>query len=279
MPSDGQRSVLITGCSTGIGHHCAHALKDRGWQVFATCRQERDCERLRDEGLDSFRLDYTDPASIETAVATALERTGGRLDALFNNGAYGHPGAVEDLEVEHLRLLFETNFLGWYDLTRRVLPAMRAQGHGRIVQNSSVLGYVALRFSSSYVASKHALEGWSDTLRLELAGTGIHVSILQPGPIRSKMLDNARARFMATIDVKASPFRKDYNREISRMNSGHTSSRFKLGPEIVFDRLVHALESNRPRARYRITIPAHVAAILKRALTTRAGDRILLAQR
>ena len=273
------KTVLITGCSSGIGYHCAHALKDRGWRVFAACRQQIDCDRLAREGLETVRLDYADEDSIAAAVNHVMTATGGRLDALFNNGAYAHPGAVEDLSTNHLRTLLETNFIGWYDLTRRILPAMRRQGSGRIVNCSSVLGFVAVRFTSAYSASKFAVEGWSDALRLELRGTGIHVSLLQPGPIRSRMLENSRARFMNTIDVRNSPFRRDYGRELSRLSGSSKRSAFKLGPEAMLAPLIHALESPSPRARYRVTIPTQIGAWLKRLLPTVMMDRVLLRQR
>ncbi len=273
------RSILITGCSSGIGYHSAHALRGRGWRVFAACRRQEDCDRLAAEGLETTLLDYRDVETIAASAKFVLEATGGRLDALFNNGAYAHPGAVEDLSTEHLRALLETNFIGWYDLTRRVLPAMRRQGSGRIVNCSSVLGFVAVRFTSAYSASKFAVEGWSDALRLELRGTGIHVSLLQPGPIRSRMLDNSRARFINTIDVRNSPFRLDYGRELSRLSGSSKRSAFKLGPEAMIAPLIHALESERPRARYRVTVPTQVGAWLKRILPTRMMDRVLLKQR
>lgn len=273
------RTVLITGCSTGIGRYCAGALTDLGWRVFASCRSQTDCDRLADEGLETIRLDYTDAASIAAAVDHVLVATGGRLDALFNNGAYSHPGAVEDLATEHVRALIETNFLGWYDLTRRVLPAMRARRSGRIVNCSSILGIVALRFTAGYTASKFAVEGWSDALRLELRGSGVHVSLIEPGPIASRMLESAAARFANTIDVKNSPFRHEYAREVSRLSSGSRSSLFKLGPEAVFAKLVRALESPRPKARYRVTIPSHVGAWLKGVLPAALLDRVLLLQR
>lgn len=273
------RTVLITGCSSGIGYACAHALKKRGWRVFAACRQQADCDRLVGEGLETVRLDYADEDSIAAAVDRVLAATGGRLDALFNNGAYAHPGAVEDLSTDHLRALLETNFIGWYDLTRRIIPVMRRQGSGRIVNCSSVLGFVAVRFTSAYSASKFAVEGWSDALRLELRGTGIHVSLLQPGPIRSRMLDNARIRFMNTIDVRNSPFRSDYGRELSRLSGSSKSSAFKLGPEAMIAPLIHALESPSPRARYRVTLPTLIGSWLKRLLPTRMMDRVLIRQR
>ena len=273
------RTILITGCSSGIGYHCAHELQKRGWRVFAACRQQIDCDRLEREGLQTVRLDYTDEDSIAAAVDFVLAETGGRLDALFNNGAYAHPGAVEDLSTKHLRTLLETNFIGWYDLTRRILPAMRRHGSGRIVNCSSVLGFVAVRFTSAYSASKFAVEGWSDALRLELRGTGISVSLLQPGPIRSRMLENARMRFMDTIDVRNSPFRTDYGRELSRLSGSSKRSAFKLGPEAMLAPLIHALESPAPRARYRVTIPTLIGAWLKRILPTPMMDRVLLRQR
>jgi NAD(P)-dependent dehydrogenase (short-subunit alcohol dehydrogenase family) len=195
-----QRTILITGCSTGIGHHVAHALFDRGWRVFATCRKEADCQRLRDEGLESFRLDYEEPNSIGVAFDEVMEKSGGRLDALFNNGAYAIPGAAEDLPTEALRQIFEANFFGWHSLTRRVVPVMRRQGHGRIVMNSSVLGFAGLRMRAAYVATKFALEGYTDTLRLELADTPISVILLEPGPIRTEFRRNARAHYARWID-------------------------------------------------------------------------------
>jgi NAD(P)-dependent dehydrogenase (short-subunit alcohol dehydrogenase family) len=273
------RSILLTGCSSGIGYYCAHALKDIGWRVFASCRKGQDCDRLAGEGLETVRLDYTEPQTIEAAVEKVLDATDGRLDALFNNGAYSHPGAVEDIATEHLRAVMETNFIGWYDLTRRVVPVMRQQGSGRIVNCSSVLGIIAVRFTGAYAASKFAVEGWTDALRLELQDTGVHVSLIQPGPIRSRMLEHARERFMDTVDVRNSPFRRDYGRELSRMSSGSKSSYFKLGPEAVFEKLTQALDSPNPKARYRVTVPTHVAAWMKRLLPSTTLDRVLLRQR
>lgn len=274
-----QRSILITGCSSGIGYHSAHMLRDAGWRVFATCRKQKDCDRLAEEGFEVSQLDYGRPETIAATVDYVLAATGGRLDALYNNGAHSHPGAVEDLATEHVREVMESNFFGWYELTRRVLPTMRAQGHGRIVQCSSVLGFVAMRFTAAYTASKYAVEGWTDALRLELRGTGVHVSIIQPGPIRTRMLENATRRFLSTVDVRNSHFRHDYGAEVSRMKSGSKSSIFKLGPEAVIKPLRHALESDHPKARYRITFPTRMGAALKRLLPTRLMDAILVRQR
>jgi len=268
-------TILITGCSSGIGAHCAQALHARGWRVFATARQTEDVERLRAQGLEAFALDLDDSDSIHAAVDEVLARTGGRLDALFNNAAYGQPGAVEDLPRGALRAQFETNLFGWLELTNRVIPVMRAQGHGRIVQNSSVLGYVTLKWRGAYNASKFALEGLTDTLRLELAGTGIRVVLIEPGPIASRFRDNAIAAFWRWIDPERSPHRGQYEAARQRRERGGAKTPFQLGPEAVQKHLVHALEHPRPKPRYPVTFPAHLFAWLRRLLSTRMLDRLL----
>ncbi|UWQ21255.1 SDR family oxidoreductase [Jannaschia sp. W003] len=267
------RTILITGCSSGIGHHAAHAMKARGWRVFAACRREADCERLRAEGLESPRIDYEAPDTIETGLAEVLAATGGRLDALFNNGAYAIPGLVEDLPTDALRAIFEANFFGWHDLARRVIPVMRAQGHGRIVQNSSVLGFAAMPWRGAYNATKFALEGLTDTLRLEMRGTGIHVVLIEPGPITSRFRANARLQFERWIDWEASARREDYRAQIRRFEQTGTD-RFELGPEAVTAKLVHAVEAARPRPRYYVTVPTHLGGALRRILPTRALDAV-----
>ncbi len=270
------RSILITGCSSGIGHAAAHALKARGWRVFATARREADVARLAAEGLEALALDLDDSASLQAAVEEVLARTDGRLDALFNNGAYGQPGAVEDLSRETLRAQLETNLLGTHELTCRVIPAMRAQGHGRIVQNSSVLGFAALPYRGAYVCSKFALEGLTDTLRQELTGSGIHVSLIQPGPITSRFRENAHRAFHAHIEVAHSAHAETYRHVEARLANQAGKAPFTLGPEAVIDKLVHALESHRPRPRYAVTLPTHLFAGLKRLLSSRGMDRVLL---
>ncbi|ATJ83622.1 SDR family oxidoreductase [Halomonas beimenensis] len=270
------RSLLITGCSSGIGHAAAHALAARGWRVFATARREADVARLREEGLEALPLDLADGASIEAAVEDVRERTGGRLTALFNNGAYGPPGAVEDLSRAVLREQLETNLLGTHELTTRVLPMMRAQGHGRIVQNSSVLGFAALPYRGAYVCSKFALEGLTDTLRQELRGSGIEVSLIQPGPIASRFRENAYRAFKANIDTAHSAHAETYGKVEARLASQDGKAPFTLGADAVVDKLIHALESARPRPRYAVTVPTHLFAALKRLLSTRGMDRVLL---
>ncbi|AHM03907.1 Oxidoreductase, short-chain dehydrogenase/reductase family [Roseibacterium elongatum DSM 19469] len=270
------RSILITGSSSGIGHAAAHGLKARGWHVIASVRQAADVQKLRDAGFDSVQLDYADPRSVDQGLSEALELTGGRLDALFNNGAFGLPGAVEDLPRGALEEIFAANLFGVHDLTRRVIPLMRAQGKGRIVQHSSVLGYVTYKWRGAYVATKYALEGLTDTLRLEMRDTPLHIVTLNTGPVTSDLRVKSIPRFERWIDWENSA-RADLYRSslLKRLYEARGPDPFELPPEAVVKKLVHALESPRPRARYYITAPAHIAAGLRRALPTRALDWVL----
>ena len=272
-----KKTILITGCSSGIGLDAARGMRERGWRVFASCRQQRDCDRMRAEGFESPRIDYTDPVSIESGLEEVLEATGGTLDALFNNGAHGLPGAVEDLPTEALRTIFESNFFGWHELTRQVIPVMRKQGHGRIVQNSSILGFVSFPWRGAYVATKYALEGLTDTLRVELKGSGIHMVLIEPGPVTSKIREKSIPYFERFIDWKASPLRELYEtRLLKRLYENSGPDRFELPASAVTAKLAHACESRRPRARYYVTTPTHIAGVLRRILSTRAIDRILV---
>jgi len=271
------KSILITGCSSGIGHHVALALQERGYRVFATARKTEDVEKLTQLGLESHLLDLDCSHSIEQAVNWVLEKTGGTLYALFNNGAYGSPGAVEDLSRDVLRAQFETNLFGWHELTCKVLPAMRAQREGRIIQNSSVLGLITLKYRGAYNASKFALEGLTDTLRQELSGSGIHVSLIEPGPIESDFRKNAYQRFKDTIDIANSAHRETYEAVERRLEKQDANARdpFTLGPEAVLKPLLHALESRKPRPRYYVTVPTWLFGILRRLLSTTALDCVL----
>lgn len=269
------RSVLITGCSSGIGLDAARGLKARGWRVFATCRQEADCARLREEGLESFPLDYADEASIAAAVDEVTARTGGTLDALYNNGAFACPGLVEDLPRGALRAIFETNLFGYHDLTRRVIPLMRAQGHGRIVNCSSVLGLVAAQWRGAYVATKFAMEGLTDVLRIEMRGTGIDIILIEPGPVTSSIREKAIPHFEKWINWEASPRAADYRSLLDRLYTSRGPDRFELPASAVTAKLIHALEAPRPRARYYVTTPTYIAGILRRIMPTRALDWFL----
>lgn len=268
----GVKSVLITGCSSGIGYDAAHGLARRGWRVFATCRKEADCERLRGEGLESFPLDYADPASIDAALAEVLSRTGGTLDALYNNGAFACPGLVEDLPTDALRAIFEVNLFGYHDLTRRVIPVMRRQGHGRIVNCSSVLGIVGLQWRGAYVATKFAMEGLTDVMRLELKDSGIKCILIEPGPITSMIREKAIPHFERWIDWQASAQKPKYERFMHRLYENRGKDKYELGPEAVTKKLIHALESANPSPRYYVTLPTYIAGVGRRILSTRMMD-------
>lgn len=270
------KSVLITGCSSGIGVAAARALHARGWRVFATARKPADVERLNAEGLESLVLDLDDSASIRAAVTEILARTGGRLDALFNNGGFGQVGAVEDLTRDALRQQFETNLFGWVELTNLVIPAMRKQGYGRIVMNSSVLGYAAFAYRGAYNAVKFAVEGLTDTLRQELSGTGIRVVLIEPGPIVSRFRENCLPHFEKHIDWRNSVHRARYEGQLARLRTPGPAAPFTLGPEAVVGKLLHALESPFPQARYPVTVPAVAFGWLKRFLSTRMMDWVLM---
>jgi NAD(P)-dependent dehydrogenase (short-subunit alcohol dehydrogenase family) len=268
------RTVLITGCSSGIGLDAARTLSARGWRVMATCRRAEDVARLDAEGLEALRLDYDDEASIEAAVAETLRRTG-RIDGVFNNGASAIPGFLEDLPTEALRATFESNFFGWHTLTRLVLPVMRRQGAGRIVQCSSVLGFAAVRWRGSYVATKFAVEGYSDALRLELRGLPIHVSLIQPGPIATRFNANALAQFRRWVDPATSARRDELQAIEARYAAGGPPNRFEKPPAAVTTALIHALESPYPRDRYKITTPTVLAAVLRRFAPRALMDAVM----
>ena len=288
------RTILITGCSSGIGYTCAHGMAERGWRVIASARRTDDLARLEAEGLETLQLDYADPKSVAGCADEVLRRTDGKPYALFNNGAYGQPGAVEDLTPDTLRAQFEANVFGWHDLTCRLVPAMRANGGGRIVQCSSVLGLVAMKWRGAYNASKFAIEALSDTMRLEVKDAGIHVCQIEPGPIRSRFRQHAIAHLKANVDMDNSPHRDEYARQLSieepklkadprppekpaeaRARAGRQNGpRYRLGPDAVLDRLIHATESARPKPRYYVTTPTVVMATARRILPHRMLDRL-----
>lgn len=270
-----QKTIIVTGCSSGIGAYAARALKKEGWRVFATVRKPEDLKPLEADGLEALLMDYRDEASIAALVQEVLARTGGTLDALFNNGAYGQAGAVEDLPTAALREQLETNVIGWHDLTRRIVPVMRAQGHGRIVQCSSILGLLPYRWRGAYTASKYALEGLSLTLRMELDGSGIFVSLIEPGPIESRFLANSLAAVQRNIDVENSVHAKDYQRQLARLSETGLVNRNKLGPDAVYKVLQHALTAKRPRPHYLVTKPAKQGVLLKRLMPSDLFYRLM----
>lgn len=270
------KSVLITGCSSGIGYDAAHGLRARGWRVFAACRQAADCERLRGEGFESPQLDYADEESMRRALDEVLAATGGTLDALYNNGAFAVPGALEDLPTGALREIFEANLFGWHTLTLAVIPVMRAQGHGRIVNCSSVLGLVPMPWRGAYVSTKFALEGLTDVLRIEMRDTPIKVILVEPGPVTSRIRANSVPHFETWIDWRASPRRVQYEGSLlKRLYAAPSKDRFELPPSAVTRKLIHALEHRNPRPRYYVTFPTHLMGRLRRLLPTRALDALI----
>jgi len=269
-----EKAILITGCSSGIGYTCALGLKSRGWRVFATARKPEDLSRLEGLGLETIYLDYAEPSSVEACIAEVSQRTGGKLFALFNNGAYGQPGAVEDLSRAVLERQFQANVFGWHQLATGCLPLMRNSGTGRIVQNSSVLGLVAMKWRGAYNASKFAIEGLSDTMRLELRDTDIKVILIEPGPIASRFTEHALAAFNQNIASESSHYRKSYEAQRARL-SNTRPSRFKLPPEAVLSKLIQALEAPRPRARYYVTTPTYIMAWCRRFLPPRLMDHFV----
>lgn len=272
------RYLLITGCSSGIGHHAALRLQQEGFAVIASARKAEDVARLQAEGLTAIQLDLTDNASITAAVAQTLALCQGRLYGLFNNGAYGQPGALEDLPTAALRAQFETNLFGWHELTRQLLPHMLAAGEGRIIQNSSVLGLVAMKYRGAYNASKFAIEGYSDTLRLELRGSGVYVSLIEPGPIDSRFRANALAALHQHIDLHSSRHAEVYAQTLARLERVVPGNRFTLSPEACIPPLLHALKAKHPRNRYQVTTPSKLLALLRGWLPSRWLDALVAKQ-
>ena len=272
-----KKNIIVSGCSSGIGRYVAKALMNRGYHVFATARKPHDVEDLLSRGFDVEQMDLASSVSVETAVESIMSRADGKIYGLFNNAAYGQPGAVEDLSREVLQEQFETNLFGTHQLTNLVIPVMRKRGKGRIIHNSSVLGLVGLNYRGAYVASKYALEGLTDTLRLELNGTGIHVSLIEPGPIRSFFRDNALVKYKEHIDRENSAHKEIYKAMEAKLSVKGDVTGFTLGPDAVYEKVLHALESRRPRARYSVTKPTYVFAALKRVLPDWVMDKILLA--
>jgi len=269
------KTILITGCSSGIGYTTAIELQKRGHHVIATARKSEDVCRLTQEGFTAIRLDLADSRCICQAVSQAIELTEGKIDALFNNGAFGQPGAVEDLTRDVLRFQFESNLFGTHELTNLLIPLMRKQGHGRIIYNSSVLGLVAMRYRGAYNASKFALEALADTLRLELYGTNIHISLIEPGPILSDFRKNSYALYKKNIDPTHSFHKETYNTLETRLQKEGAAAAFTLPAKAVTEKVIHALEAKQPKMRYYVTFPTYLFAFLKRILPMSWLDSLL----
>ena len=270
------KNILITGCSSGIGHCVAHGLKDRGYRVLATARKEQDIAQLASEGLEVLHLEVSDSQSIQALVTEVHERCQGELYAVFHNGAYGQPGAVEDLSRATLEKQFATNFFGWMELNNLLIPLLRKQAAARIIFNSSVLGIISLPYRGAYNSSKYAIEGMADTLRLELNSSNIDVSLIEPGPVTSDFRKNALAALKTNVDIENSVHAKKYQGQIKRMEKVGPSAPFTLPADAVLKKVIHALESKKPKAHYYVTFPTYLFGFLKRILPTRWLDKVLL---
>ena len=275
------KTVLVTGCSSGIGLATAKLLRDKGWQVAPTARKPADLDMLRAEGFDPIALDVADSASIANATSAVLARFGGQLGAIVNNAGFGLTSAIEDAPRAMLRDIFEVNVFGLQELTNRFIPLFRKQGYGRVVNVSSVVGELSLPFSGAYSASKFAVEALSDALRRELFDSGIAVSIIQPGPIETKFSENLAHRTERYGLNPDSPFTKFYNEAIETRKTGRaarTAEAFMKPPEAVADKIFQCLESRRPPIRARVTAVAHFGAFVRRALPAALIDAVMISQ-
>lgn len=271
------RNVLITGASSGIGYCVAQGLRKReGYQVYVTARKPEDIERLEQEGFRVIPLDLSNERSVKDCAYELMLRTNSEVYAVFHNGGFGQAGAVEDISRKALEYQFAVNVFGWHQLTNLLLPLMRPKNEGRIIYNSSVLGFVSMPFRGAYNASKHALEGLADTLRLELSDTDIKVSLIEPGPIISLFRKNSLKALRDNVDIDASVFRDQYRGAIARLEKEGPAAPFTLPPEAVLECVIHALESPHPKVRYRVTKPTKVFAFLERVLPNRWMDKVLL---
>lgn len=268
--------VLITGCSSGIGFDTAFALQKRGHRVIASCRKIEDVQKLSAKGVETLLLDVNDSISIHHAFSQLLSMTSGRLDVLINNAGYGQAGALEDISRDVLRKQFETNVFGLMELINLVIPVMRQQGQGRIINISSVLGIISMPFRGAYNASKYAVEGLSDTLRLELHSSGIHVVTIEPGPIESRFRDNSVDNSLQNIDMENSYFKKQYESMLTNYKQVKANSFFTKKTDTVIKKLIHAIEAQRPRTKYPVTLPSYLFIFLKRILSTRLLDKLFL---
>ena len=270
-----QKIILITGCSTGIGHDAAISLTARGHRVIASCRKQTDVEKLIAVGIETVQMDVADPQSIAQAFAQVIVLTNGHLDVLINNAGYGQAGALEDVPYDALCAQFATNVFGLMELTRLAIPIMRQQKQGRIINISSVLGIISMPFRGAYNASKYAVEGLSDTLRLELKPSGIDVVTIEPGPIVSQFRDNALDYSLKKIDIEHSHFKQRYQYMVGAFRERKTDSMFTKNTDVVIKKLIHAIEATTPKAKYRVTFPTHLFTLLKRFLSVKMLDRVI----
>lgn len=268
-------NILITGCSSGIGLESAKLLQQKGHNVFATARKQSDVDYLASLGFESFLIDVTNYETIDNALQTILDKYI-TLDVVFNNAGFGQPGAVEDVNVDVLKYQFETNVYGTHYLTCAAIKIMRKQGYGKIIQHSSVLGIISLKFRGAYNASKYAIEGLNDTLRQELTGTNIYISTLNTGPVSSNFRKNALSNFQKNIDIQNSAFTAVYNKELKqRLESKSDTTSFTITSQEAAKTILKIVDAKRPKPRYYITKATHILGFFKRILSTSLLDKLL----
>ncbi len=267
-----KETILITGCSTGIGFETAVYLKLKGYRVFATARQQKDVEMLQKLGFEAFLLDVIKRETITNTLNQILELTSGTLDIVFNNAGFGQPGALEDISTDVLKEQFNTNVFGLHEVTIQILPIMQKQGYGKIIQHSSVLGLISLKLRGAYNASKYAIEGLTDTLRLELEDTNIQVTILNTGPVTSDFRKNAIAKTKENIDMEHSRFKEIYHKNL---NAKKSEVPFNLPSIDVAKVIEKIIISKNIKPRYYITKATYILGYLKRFLSTKSMDKIL----
>ena len=270
------KNILITGCSSGIGKDVAITLHNKGWRVFATCRSKTDCTFFTKLGIESFPLDLIKEESINCAVNLVKEKTKSQLDVLFNNGAYAIPGAIQDIPRSAMREIFEVNVFGQIDLINRCIPLMMNSDYPKIINCSSVLGFISLPYRGLYSATKYSIEALTDALRRENYDSKIKFVLIQPGPINTDIKKKSIKHFEKWIDWKKSIHQKTYeNKVIKRLydNSYKDSfNSYELQPNEVTKILINILNSKKPKARYKITIQTKIAQIMTKLLPTNTLD-------
>jgi short-subunit dehydrogenase len=267
-----KKVVVITGCSSGIGLCTTLYLKDKGIVVCPTARKEEDVKKLKKLGFDAYKLDVTNYFDIQNTIEKIINKYK-KIDVWFNNAGFGQPGALEDMLTGALKEQFEVNVFGLHECTRQIIPIMLEQGFGRIIQHSSVLGIIALSGRGAYNASKYAIEGLCDTLRLELKNTPIEIVTLNTGPITSDFRKNAMIKLKENIDIEHSRFKQIYERSLAgRAKSVPFNEEATSVAKIVYK----IIEAKKPKPRYYITKATYLLGYLKRVLSTKLLDKILL---
>ena len=270
------KNILITGCSSGIGKDVAITLHNKGWRVFATCRSKTDCTFFTKLGIESFPLDLLKEESINCAVNLVKEKTKSQLDVLFNNGAYAIPGAIQDIPRSAMREIFEVNVFGQIDLINRCIPLMMSSDYPKIINCSSVLGFISLPYRGLYSATKYSIEALTDALRRENYDSKIKFVLIQPGPINTDIKKKSVKHFEKWINWKKSIHKKTYeNKVIKRLydnNYKDSFNSYELQPDEVTKILINVLNSKKPKARYKITIQTKIAQIMTKLLPTNILD-------